>query len=933
MNPTCPQCGKFVEDAGTGPCPCPSCGGGLLPETEYLPSTPAPRAVPRASAAAMATIGGYQLLRRLGQGGMGAVWEAEHLETGRRVALKLLSPKLAPTEDTIQRFLREARLAASLSHPRSTFVFGAGEHNRQPFIVMELMPGRTLQDVVHEEGPIPVQRAVDYALDVIEGLEAAHALGVIHRDVKPSNCFLDSDGRVKVGDFGLSKSLKTDAQLTTTGAFLGTPMFAAPEQLRGGEVDKRTDIYGVGATLYYLLARRSPFTGDAVAMIAQIASAPPTPLRQVCPKAPQALEQILSRALEKNPERRYEELAQLREALLPFGTGGTSIADVWRRLAAYMLDMMSIAVVGAATSMFFQAALQAATFWHGGPDAAVGTATMSRNQAISQLLMFLLQIAYFAVAEWRWGCGLGKWLMGLRVVGSEGQRPALWRSFLRAWLIPGALGAGLLSPLYVLFFSSGTAVPGPQVFSRDMLVATVLGAAYHGVVLLCIITMRARNGYRGIHEFASGTRVVRLKRAATGAAWNDVPVMAAVALAEEGKSFGPFRAQGRFGTIEGKGVVLAHDELLDRSVWILESRDGGGLSAERRRVARPMRPRWLQGNLQEGVAWEAVEAICGAPLPEWLACAGRLEWTRARGVLRDLADELAAGAQDGSLPPQLSLDQVWIDRTGRVRLLEAPLVSDGGAAKFVGFIFGGDGSIMCAVRLLRSAVERCCDQQSLPVHAQSLIQELGRRPDEAETLVWAARELDAMMERPARLDWAYRMATLAVALGTEFMAYMLACMLVPMALWGVHRFDIVAWVALSVVLSLALPAVIGFAFRGSPVFRFMQVEVRRRDGGPASRLRCALRSFLSYAGGLYFYSLLGAFYATMVVNAVSGAASMEDRLATIMGANPGRTALSLASLCSAEILLVLSLAAAIYAVVRPERGLQDLLAGTRLVPK
>jgi serine/threonine protein kinase len=124
------------------------------------------------------TIGGYTLVRRLGQGGMGAVWEAEHLESGRRVALKVLSPNLAATEETIERFLREARMAAALSHPRSTFVFGAGEHDRQPFIVMELMPGRNLQDVLDEEGPLPVTRAVDYTLDVIEGLEAAHALGV-----------------------------------------------------------------------------------------------------------------------------------------------------------------------------------------------------------------------------------------------------------------------------------------------------------------------------------------------------------------------------------------------------------------------------------------------------------------------------------------------------------------------------------------------------------------------------------------------------------------------------------------------------------------------------------------------------------------------------------------------------------------------------------
>jgi len=151
---------------------------------------------------------------------------------------------------------------------------------------MELMPGRTLSDIIDEEGALPVPRAVDLILDVIDGLDAAHAAGVIHRDVKPSNCFLDRDGRVKVGDFGLSKSLVSDAHLTRTGAFMGTPLFAAPEQVRSGTVDERTDIYSVGATLFYLIAHRGPFTGDATAVIAQIASDPAPSIRSLCPAVP-----------------------------------------------------------------------------------------------------------------------------------------------------------------------------------------------------------------------------------------------------------------------------------------------------------------------------------------------------------------------------------------------------------------------------------------------------------------------------------------------------------------------------------------------------------------------------------------------------------------------------------------------------------------------
>ena len=165
----------------------------------------------------------------------------------------MLSSSLPQTSDSVGRFQREARLAASLSNPCSTFVYEAGEIDGRFYIAMELMPGRTLRDLIRDEGPLPVARAADYVLDICEGLEAAHRLGIVHRDVKPSNCFLDGDGRVKVGDFGLSKSLVAETDLTQTGSFLGTPLFAAPEQVRSGNVDPRTDVYAVGATLFYIL--------------------------------------------------------------------------------------------------------------------------------------------------------------------------------------------------------------------------------------------------------------------------------------------------------------------------------------------------------------------------------------------------------------------------------------------------------------------------------------------------------------------------------------------------------------------------------------------------------------------------------------------------------------------------------------------------------
>src|SRR5262249_41853483 len=162
--------------------------------------------------------------------------------------LKLLAPEYAESEDAVARFRREGRLASALAHPRCVFVLAADEEAGRPYLVMELMPGDTLEDLVQRQGPLPPAAAVATILGVIEGLREAHKLGIVHRDVKPSNCFLEATGRVKVGDFGLAKALARDPRLTKTGSFLGTPLFAAPEQIKGEAVDQQADVYSVAAT-------------------------------------------------------------------------------------------------------------------------------------------------------------------------------------------------------------------------------------------------------------------------------------------------------------------------------------------------------------------------------------------------------------------------------------------------------------------------------------------------------------------------------------------------------------------------------------------------------------------------------------------------------------------------------------------------------------
>ena len=248
---------------------------------------------------------------------MGTVYKAIHTETKQAVALKLLSRSVRTTEETIQRFQRESQIAASINHPRSTFVYQAGQHQGQFYITMELMTGGTLTDVVRDKGPIPVDRAIDHVLDIISGLQSAHEAGIVHRDLKPSNCFLDQRGRVKIGDFGLAKSFIADSSLTQTGAFMGTPQYAAPEQLRSSDVDERTDIYALGVVMYRLITGELPFQGSTVYEIAALRLNRDPPLASgVVPGLSPRVDQAIRRCLDRDPELRFATAGEVVEAFL-----------------------------------------------------------------------------------------------------------------------------------------------------------------------------------------------------------------------------------------------------------------------------------------------------------------------------------------------------------------------------------------------------------------------------------------------------------------------------------------------------------------------------------------------------------------------------------------------------------------------------------------
>ncbi len=270
--------------------------------------------------------GRYRLGRLLGEGGMGAVYEAEHVGLGATVAVKLLTDRFVDDPDAVERFRREARAAAAVRHPNVVNVTDTGtDEEGAPFLVMELLVGESLGSVLKRRRRLPPEVAVAIACEVLAGLGAAHARGIVHRDLKPGNVFLavDPDGvqRVKLLDFGISKFLGAASELTSEGAIIGTPHYMPPEQIRGRrDLDARVDLYAVGVLLYRMLSGRLPFEGASPQQLYEaIVVGRRKPLRALCPELPTALTDVVERALHPEPSKRFqraeEMIAALRAAL------------------------------------------------------------------------------------------------------------------------------------------------------------------------------------------------------------------------------------------------------------------------------------------------------------------------------------------------------------------------------------------------------------------------------------------------------------------------------------------------------------------------------------------------------------------------------------------------------------------------------------------
>ncbi|MGA2035566.1 MAG: protein kinase [Thermoguttaceae bacterium] len=654
---TCAECGaELADDAVRGLCPRCLLQAGLGSQTD-----PDPTVADAGGAGRRRTLpavgerfGPYRILRLLGRGGMGVVYEAEEQETGRRVALKVLGRQFDSPADRA-RFIREGRLAASINHPNSVYVYGTEEIEGTPTIAMELVSGGTLQERVKNHGPMPLPVAVEAILDIIAGLEAAQAIGILHRDIKPGNCFEDTDGTIKIGDFGLSISTaaRAETNLTAAGTMVGTPAFCAPEQLRGEELSARADMYSLGGTLFYLLTGRVPFEGrNIVQLTANVLEKPAPSPRAFRREIPKGLAGVIQRCLAKQPGERFKSYDDLRQALAPYGSTAPTPATLSLRFLAGALDMLAISLAG--TSAMW--------LWFGNP---MGYLTLASKHSLKEWLLWTLGslsavLLYYAVFEGLWGASLGKALCRLRVVRPDKNPPGFLRALLRASLY-------VALPALPSWIASGG--DPMAIMKSSMVIQLLIGFSFYLVLALLFCTARRRNGFAAVQDLLTRTRVI------SRAALQSRPMLSAAETpppaAEAKPTVGPYHVLETWEASVGGQWLLGYDLRLLRKVWIRTVPPGTPpVAAPLRNVGRVGRLRWLTGRRTPEENWDAFESVGGKPLLRLVP--DRQPWRQVRFWLYDLAREISTAEKDGTLPPVLTLDRVWITGDGRAKLLDFP---------------------------------------------------------------------------------------------------------------------------------------------------------------------------------------------------------------------------------------------------------------------
>jgi eukaryotic-like serine/threonine-protein kinase len=341
--------------------------------------------------------GRYRIVRKLGSGGMANVYLAEDQELGRRVAIKILNDRHAGDEQFVERFRREAKNAAGLSHANIVSIYDRGEAAEGTYyIAMEYLDGRSLKELIVSRGPAPIPIAIDYTRQILAALRFAHRNGVIHRDIKPHNILVDSEGRVKVTDFGIARAEQAGAsaqQMTEAGSIIGTAQYLSPEQARGARVDATSDLYSLGIVLYELLTGTVPFSGETPVEIAmKHLSAIPDPPSDRRQDVPHALDMVVLRALAKDPRDRYQSAEEM-DADLERVARGSSVSRETEEAATTVLSGAELAAAAPTT---IQRAPTAVTQLR--PAGYYDYEEPARRRAFWPWLLALLLVAAAAVA-------------------------------------------------------------------------------------------------------------------------------------------------------------------------------------------------------------------------------------------------------------------------------------------------------------------------------------------------------------------------------------------------------------------------------------------------------------------------------------------------------------------------------------------------------
>ncbi len=851
------------------------------------------------------SVGPYRLVKKLGQGGMGTVFEAQHTESGRNVALKLLSPDVRGTDEMVQRFRRESQIAASINHPRSTFVYESGEHDGQLYITMELMDGGTLKDVVAAEGPLPVGRAVDYVLDIIDGLLVAHNAGIVHRDLKPSNSFVDRDGRIKVGDFGLAKSFLGDSSLTQTGTFMGTPQYAAPEQIRNADVDERTDIYALGGTLFYLLTGRAPFVGNPAQVISSIASDIPPKLSEIAKGIPKPLVRLVAQTLEKDPERRPFNLNMVRDGLLPFSTRGSMAADPGRRMGAFFFDNLTLAIIG---SFLIGIVSPLLLFLFESMNVSLNPQLIG----ISIYVMFM--VSFFAICESQWGRTPGKWLFGLRVVDASSESPSIMMALLRALIVPGL--AIIVDQSVSMFYLSNSDMADAVEIMAVSFKAQGTGRVLVWATLLGIIsTARKENGYRAVHDWLTRTKVVRLSGNLESRLLDQAAIVVPVAITR--RAVGNHEVVGQFQEPKsGHKSLLGRDNQLERPLWLFTGFADSPFDETRRHLTRPSRLRIINQSCDDDGHWYSTESVPGVPLIEVIrgsACS----WKSACPLFRDIAYELANSEESDLIPKQLTIGHFWLDHTGRIRVLDHLLVGSGQYQPPSETSDAKTNAIDVCVQLFQEYM----DHQDHPVELMQLSQSLKERGNEKGVFDWLVGELNETIEKQSSWNWIDRAGMLAISFGIEF-SFMSSLVFIGSFL--LSGLPLLPQTALTATIGFLIVGGYGFFADGGPAMRLTNVSLRnQRDKKPAARWLATLRSLIAWSP---WVALMTGLMYLIYFNF----ASNDGKPVDLDSIDP---AVVIGLLAGFSFVSLVAFGGMLLAVLNPSRGIPDFLLGTRLMRK